>query len=238
VPRFILEPDFDVDVTHIPPTYGNLGIGASFGATDYLGVRALVFPLQLAGPAGNGFHYGQTSEDRGPSVGATLAFVHGAVELGVGLDLRVLTAQAISGVAIIPQVPLHIHLGRRVRLDVVPDVNVTRATSSAPVGPTTPSVSANAVRVDVPVTALFNLTETVHVGVNTGLTIYDFNDVRNTTGIPLGISAGYAFPGKHGPLGDINPFFNFPYLIMPGASAVTNTGEWVVGLRLDGFLYY
>jgi hypothetical protein len=81
VPRFILEPDIEADVTRIEPnaTYGNLGIGASFGVTDYLGVRAIVLPLQLAGPPGNGFHYGQTSEDRGPGVGATLAFVHGRV---------------------------------------------------------------------------------------------------------------------------------------------------------------
>jgi hypothetical protein len=164
------------------------------------------------------------------------------VELGVSLDLRVLTALGISGVAIIPAVPLRIHLGKRVRFDMSAVLNVTRATStpspSSLVMANGASSSASAVRLQVPVSGLYNITEAIHVGVTTGLTIDDFSNVRNTTGIPVGLFAGYAIAGKLGPIGDIDPFFTFPYLISPGVNPVTNTGEYLVGLTLNGYIYY
>jgi hypothetical protein len=131
-------------------------------------------------------------------------------------------------------VPLRIHLGKRVRFDTSAELNVTRATSKT----NGVSASASAVRLQVPVSGLYNITEAIHVGVATGLTIDDLSDVRNTTGIPVGIFAGYAIAGKLGPIGDIDPFVTFPYLISPGVSPVTNTGEYLIGVNLSGYIYY
>ena len=86
-------------------------------------------------------------------------------------------------------------------------------------------------------TLLGNLTRSFDVGVTTGLTIYDTSDVRSSTGIPAGLVLGYAVPGPHGPVLDVDPFFDFPYLVMAGRAAVTNTGQYQVGLTVRGYLY-
>jgi hypothetical protein len=249
IPSLILNPNLDSDVTRIPDvggaaTYGNVGLAATFGITDDLEVRALVLPLQLAGPPGNGFHYGETSENRGPSVGATYRFVRGVVELGAGLDIRGLTALGISGVAIIPDLALRIHAGKKVRIDIGAQLNITRASSTAdmlcvptPCVASGASVPANMVRLAVPLSALYNIIDAIDVGVTTGLTIDNFSEWKTSTGIPVGIFAGYAIAGRQGPILDIEPFFTFPYLVMPWTSPVTNSGEYVVGLNLGGFIY-
>ena len=61
--------------------------------------------------------------------------------------------------------------------------------------------------------------------------------MSNTTGIPFGIFGGYAVGGPSGPIVDIDPFFSFPYLFMPGRKSVTNTEQWVVGVNLVGHVY-
>jgi hypothetical protein len=267
LPHLILNPTVGFDVTRIQAndTYANLTAGVELGILDDLSLHALFLPLQIAGPGVDGFHYGQTSEYRGPSVGATFRFVRGVVELGLGFDVRLITAEGLSGVALIPALPLRVHIGKSARLDFVPQLNVTRATQSASadeivtsgggivngtstnasgnstmassIGGVSTGTSASAVRLDVPVTFLYNIVETVHVGIKSGLTIYDLSDAQQSTGIPIGLFAGYAVPGKNGPLLDIDPFFTFPYLIMPGRSTVTNPGEYVVGVNIGGFIY-
>jgi hypothetical protein len=99
------------------------------------------------------------------------------------------------------------------------------------------SVPANNVRLDLPVSALCNITDAIDVGVATGFTIDEFSQFDSTTGIPLGIFAGYAIAGRQGPILDIQPFFTFPYLVMPWAHPATNSGEYVVGPSLGGYLY-
>jgi hypothetical protein len=253
LPTLILNPSVEVDILRIQAhdAYADLTGQASFGVTDDLTVRALFLPLQLGGPAGQDLHYGQTSETKGPSVGATYRFIRGPVELGAGIDLRVFTAENITGVAIVPTIPLRIHAGPRFRIDAAATVNITRATSTTtgttvianPGGggdvltPTTTSASANAVRLTVPLSALYNITEPFFVGVSSGLTINNLGNVDNSTGIPVGIFAGYSVGGAHGPILDIEPGLSFPYLVMPGRSEVTNAGEYVVGLSIGGFFY-
>ena len=249
LPSFVLSPEVGVDWVRqdASASYADLTVQVAFGITDDLTIRALVAPLQLAAPAvDGGFHYGQTAETRGPSAGATYRFVRGAVEAGVGLDVRVFTATDITGVAIIPAASLRGHVGKRVRLDVAASVNITRATSTedddAPTGGVAgpvhgPSEPANAVRLSVPATALVDIVEPLHLGVSTGLTINNFSDASNETGIPLGFFAGYAIAGRHGPILDIDPYLNFPAFIRPAGTSVTDTGDYVVGVNLVGYLY-
>jgi hypothetical protein len=246
LPSLILSPYVDPDGfrADAAATYANVDIGATFGITDDFEVRALVLPLQLDGPAGNRFHYGQTSEQRGPSVGATYRFVRGVVELGAGLDVRGLTAQAVSGVVIIPDLALRIHGGKKVRIDLGAQFNITRASSTAnaicattPCSSTGESTPANNVRFAAPLSALYNIIDAIDIGVTTGLTINNLSDVKTSTGIPVGLFAGYAIAGKQGPILDIEPFFTFPYLVMPGLTPVTNSGEYVIGVNFAGYIY-
>jgi hypothetical protein len=245
IPQLILEPGLQFEADRftrqdVTAFYYNLGLSAGFGITDDLSVRALVLPLQLGGPPGSGgFHYGQTTEDRGPSVGATYRLVHGVLELGLQLDLRALTVQDDSGVAIIPGVAMRVHAGDRARIDLDPNVNVTlqRETGTPPPGgPTT--ATGNLVRIDVPFTALVNLLENVDVGITTGATIEDVSQAKTSTSVPLGFFAGCTIPGRRGPLFEFTPYLTFPFLFMPAATSHTNTNEYIVGVTFTGFLYF
>lgn len=227
--------------------YDNLTASVAFGITDDLALRAVLAPLQLAGPPGTGFYYGQSTEDHGPSAGAVYRLVRGVVEVGAGLDVRLLTAQNLSGVAILPQVPIRIHASRDLRFDVTPTLNVWRARQTGPgteqagsfntAVPPPQTDDANAVRFNLPVSALYNITTPLDIGITSGLTVYDLSNVRGTTGIPLGAFVGYAIASAPGPVLDIEPHFAFPYLIMPWARSTTNTSQYVVGVNLTGYLY-
>jgi hypothetical protein len=246
VPTLVFEPQLGVDADRQGKqgTYGDLTVGAALGITDDLTARVVVLPLQLAAPTGSGLQYGQTTGDRGPSVGAVYRFVRGAVEIGAAFDLRVFTIPDLTGVALIPSVPIRIHAGEAFRVDVVPALNITRATAAIDVAvvagssAAAQSTPANATRLDIPIRALYNFTSAFDVGVNSGLTIYDLSETRNSTGIPAGAFVGYAIAGASGPVLQIEPYFNFPYLLMPGRADVTNSGQFVAGINVTGFLYW
>lgn len=254
LPRFVLDPTGSVDVRRVDAheVYGDLTGAVSFGATDDLVVRALVLPLQLAAPGGDGFHYGQTAETRGPDIGATYRLVRGSVELGLGLDLSVFTAAGLTGGAITPTVPLRIHAGEHLRIDAAATFTITRATSTTPAAETVvdagggspatettlaATTSASSKSLQVPLTALYSVLPSLYLGVKSGLTIDHIVHPRTSTGVPVGVFAGYTLAGKSGPLLDLEPFFTFPYLVSSGVPSPTNTGEYYVGLRVRGFLY-
>jgi hypothetical protein len=173
----------------------------------------------------------------------------GSTEAAVGVDARVFTVPNLTGFAVIPSADLRIHLGIRARIDASVSVNITQAKSSrtsievvnpngtVPEGTLGASSSANAVRLQIPISAIYNITDAVFIGLNSGVTVYDFNHVDNTTGIPAGITAGYTLEGASGPMLDIAPYFTFPYLVMPAAKSAVNTGEFVAGLSMTGFVY-
>ncbi len=236
IPELVLNPAMDFAAVHQGAqagTYADLDGSVAIGLTDDLTLGALALPLQLAGPGANGFRYGQNVGNRGPSLDGRYRFVRGpVVELAAGLTLRIFTLPGIRGSAIIPSVPVRFHVTDALRIDVVPAVNITRATQT-----TGPRAPADAVRINVPVSVLYNITEPLDVGVTSGLTIYDVNDTKNTTGVPLGAFVGYAIAGTHGPVLDLGPFFTFPYLVMPGRATVTNTAQYVVGASLVGHVY-
>jgi hypothetical protein len=254
-PSLVFNPELTFDIRHraAQGSFVDLGIGASLGITDDFSIRALVLPLQLSAPVGSGrsFQYGQTEGYRGPGIGTTYRFVRGVVEVGAALDFRVFTIENLSGVAIVPSVPIRIHASDVVAIDFEPSVNITRATATTqprafvPTGgiavvavPTTTTAPASAVRVQLPISVLYNVSEPVHLGLNSGLTIFDVNDAKNSTGIPAGAFLGYAVAGSSGPILDIDPFFEFPYLLLPGRSKVTNAEQYILGLRVTGHLYW
>ncbi len=252
-PSLVFNPSLTFAVRHQVPqgSFIDLDVGASLGVTDNVSVRALVLPLQLSAPIGAGrrFQYGQTQGIRGPSIGATYRFVRGVIEIGASLDLRIFTIENLSGGAIIPSIPVRLHASDVVAIDFEPSVNITRATTtvkqpvfaaigSAVVGSIPETVPANAVRVQLPTSVLYNMSEPVHVGVNSGLTIFDVSDAKNSTGVPAGVFLGYAVAGSSGPILDVDPFFEFPYLLLPGRTKVWNAEQYFVGVRVTGHLYW
>lgn len=252
LPSMVLMGELDLDFPRVnilgafgaasATTFANVSIGASFGVTDDLTVRAQVLPLQLAG--GGGFHYGQSSavfggiDNPGPGVGATYRFLKGDFEVGAALDLSLITAQSFSGVVIAPGVPVRVHVGKSLRIDTGAYLPITRASLSvATTNFGTTSTGASTTGLIIPVSVLYDITEPIHIGAATGFTIGDFSDVGDSAAIPLGLFAGYAIGGKDGPVLDIDPFFTFPGLITPGGSNGTNSGSYVFGVSVGGFLY-
>lgn len=266
LPRFILNPEIDFDVRRLNDAVGthfaNVTLGASFGATDNLSLRAIVLPLELAGA--EPLHYGQTTEIPGPTVGATYRLLHGPVEVGASLDASVITLSGLSGVVVTPGVPVRVHAGRKVRIDTGAYLSIQRASVPGPAGQNPAEVlpsfggsrSDNVVGFSVPVGVLYDVTEPIHVGVSTGFVIDDLTDVDATARIPLGIFAGYAIAGKDGPILDIDPFFTFTSLFLPGPNPslpggdasvtapteapphnLVDTGDYVIGVSVGGFLY-
>lgn len=233
LPRLVLAPTvgFDVDQQGTASLFADLDVSGRFGITDDLTVHALAAPLQLSAPGGGGLYYGQTNAYDGPGLGVTYRFVRGAAELGVDLSGNVFTVPHLSGGSVSLAVPLRVHATPQLRLDAVPSVDVVLATE------TTTDTSANTARVHVPVSAHYDVVDVVDVGLTTGLTVYDVNNARTSTGIPLGVLLGFVIPGAKGPVVDIDPYFTFPYLLLPGRVDVTNSAQYVVGLNVTGYLY-
>jgi hypothetical protein len=245
LPALILSPTLDANATHWPEgTFGNLTLGAALGVTDDLELDAEVLPVQLASPAGyGGIHYGETSNYRGPRVGATFRLLRGTVEIGASFHLTVLTDTGRSGVALEPGVPVYIHLLKDLRLETGAALQVTlqsASTGTAMMNPGTvyeTSVAKNDVDLTIPVDLLWSVTEAFHAGLNTGFRITDLSTAGASSVIPLGATLGYTVGGRHGPLVDIDPFFTFPGLFAPGATQKTDTSWYVAGITVAGYLY-
>jgi hypothetical protein len=271
LPRFVLSPEVDFDVTRPFPANAqtgydlNLNLGASFGVTDNLTVRALVLPLWLGQ---TGVRIGQPTENPGPSVGASYRVLRGTVEVASSADVAIITLSGLSGVVITPGVPVRIHATKQLRMDTglytpiqfgsVPGATVREPTSPFPTS--AESTPDNSVGLNIPVSALYDIIEPLHVGISSGFGISDFSSVRETEAIPLGFFAGYAIAGQDGPIVDIDPFFTFTRFINPGAqsnpelmsgeaapagstgsvgtpAAIIETGGYVLGVSASGFLY-
>jgi hypothetical protein len=249
LPALILSPTLDANATHWPEgTFANLTLGATFGVTDDVELDAQVLPVQLASPTGyGGIHYGETSNYRGPRVGATLRLLRGIVEIGASFHLTVLTNTGRSGVVLEPGVPVYIHLLKDLRLDTGATLQVTlqsAQTGTAVTNPGAPnetivlgSATKNDVDLTLPVDLLWSVTEAFHAGLNTGFRITDLSTAGTSSIIPLGAVIGYTVGGRQGPLVDIDPFFTFPGIFAPGAAQKTDTSWYVAGISVAGYLY-
>jgi hypothetical protein len=227
-PALILSPELDIGVVRVAGALGNtitagaLQLGAGFSITDDFGVRATILALQLNSP----FQY------TGPSFGATYRFVKGDFELGAAADVTIATPSGVSaGVVFTPSIPARVHFGKTARLDITAGLPVTagEGLKSAVVG------------LGIPVVLSVDIVEPLHVGVGSGFEILDFSQAGHTVAVPLGFIAGYAVAGPHGPIVDIDPFFEWPYLFTPGTtgpgSSKVQAGFFQLGLTVTGYLY-
>ena len=231
-PAMILSPVLDVSLIRIQPAVAGLAVpaatgaaltlGAGFSITDDFGVRATVVNAQFAS---------NDTEYLGPTVGATYRFLKGDFEMGVALDMLISTPAPV-GVVIGPSIPMRLHMGKAAVLDIQPTIPIS-----------TPEKTT--VGLNVPVAVAYDIVEpSVHIGANTGVAM-TFNPpqgvtVGDTFSVPLGVFAGYAVPGKDGPIVDIDPYFRWPALFIPGAGdglSKAQAGIFQLGVTVTGYIY-
>lgn len=226
-----------------PDTIGFMQVGAGYAVTDDIGVRATAFVAQ----------FNPRAQLTSGGVGFTYRFIRGQFEMGVGLDWIYQTPTTVgaiesSGQDIIPSLPMAIHLGHVVRVDITPSLPISTAGIYIPyIG----GIDNNktTLGLDVPVAFRFQLFEPMHLdlitGVNMtfnpdsvepGLTFGDF------FGFPLGVDLGISVPSPRGPILDMTPYFVWPELLIPGVDGrlgvnAVQSGLWVAGMNITVYLY-
>ena len=220
LPRFILNPLAEFNVSKEDATFVNLGLGAAFGVTDDFEIEANVAPLQLS-PS---FTYGQ-GEQPGPSLGVTYRYYAGGTEAALHLDATMFTLPGTSGVIVRPGIPFRGHAGKRVRIDFGVFVPVTASHTTA-------------VGLQLPFAIAVDIAEPVHLGVSSGIMV---ESVTGPSGIdiPFGVFGGYAIGGKGGPIVDIDPFVRWPKAATSDNRAYGSStlDVFQVGVEIGGFLY-
>src|SRR5262249_40396847 len=91
----------------------------------------------------------------------------------------------------------------------------------------------------IPLQFLVDVIDPLHVAVKTGFAAY-FDDFGHSFTIPVGFEVGYALGGSEGPLLDINPFFQWPTLFIPGAQTgldKVQPGYFEAGVSLRAYFY-
>jgi hypothetical protein len=239
-PAMILSPYVDFNVTRLQiaamglgapgtSTGAELGIGTGFSITDDFGVRAA--PVNVI--------FGSNSQFQGLTFGATYRFLKGDFEMGGALDIFVSTPSP-AGATFAPSVPMRLHFSKAAILDVQPTIPISTSGSGQNLAP-----GGTTVGLSVPIQFAYDLIEPVfHIGANTGVEMA-FNPpapvtVGDTFGIPLGVFFGYAVPSKNGPLLDIDPYFRWPALFLPGAPAPLDkvqAGLFQAGVTVTGYIY-
>ncbi|HEY4122260.1 MAG TPA: hypothetical protein VGM56_30540, partial [Byssovorax sp.] len=254
VGRFILAPVTGITIARFDE--GGLGgtvgagipIGARFGILQDLEVRATAVPLVFAPHAGYG-GLPDTEGLIGPSFGATFRFLRGFFEMGAAADFTIRTGTGESGFLFDPGVPMRLHLGRIAALDT----GLFFPISNIGVAATGPGFKVSASEttggMEIPLRFSFDaVPPRVHLLVESGVKIEDFGNAGDTFAIPLGFGGGFALPGRHGPIFDLDPFFRWPEFLTPGAQAVgagrakvggdkVNAGDFETGLEFTFYLY-
>jgi hypothetical protein len=239
---FILAPSLviqggQIELGSAKDGYAGLSVGARFGITRDLEVHAYPLPFTFTPSAAAGYGgLGPLAEGLGgPSFGAIFRFLRGPLEVGVAADVTIFTG-FITGVQIAPGIPMRLHLGKIAALDAAVVVPINAGTKLSGVGASTTTAG-----LEIPVAFSIDVIEPVlHVGVNSGFAIDDFDKAGESVAIPIGFFGGYAIPGKKGPLLDIDPFFRWPALFtpgLPGGADKVNAGNFQLGVEVAGFFY-
>jgi hypothetical protein len=226
-------------------TIGSASVGAGYSITDDVGVRGTAFVLQFNQPA-------QLS---GAGLGFTYRFIKGQFEMGFAVDWIYQTPSNGNGDAgqdIVPSLPMHVHFGHVVRLDITPALPISTAGVYIPyVGATHLGIGPGktTVGLDVPLQVSFQLVEQLHLDVGTGFDMtfnpdsaigpgVNFGDFFS---IPLGVALGATVVGgARGPVLDMTPFFVWPGLLVPGIQNGFNavqSGLWVTGINFTAYVY-
>ncbi|MFT3769792.1 MAG: hypothetical protein QM820_30515 [Minicystis sp.] len=225
LPRLTLAPELSVNVAHAALTiFGSssdvnavgINIGASFGITDDLEFQATFAPFVVAPSEAAG--YGD------PIFGLTYRFIKGDVELGARLQAQILTHLG-PGVTVSPSIPLLVRIGQHVRLDTGVQFAVATAHGGVAAGMAVPLVLNGSV------------TDNFHLGLSTGVGILNFEIPGESTYVPVGFQMGFAVPSSKGPVLDILPSFQWPYLFTPGADGKVNPSLFTVGVQFRGYIY-
>jgi hypothetical protein len=223
-------------------TIGSAAVGSGYSITDDLGVRGTAFVLQFNQPA----------QLAAAGLGFTYRFIRGSFEMGVAVDWIYQTPSNGNGNAgqdIIPSLPMHVHFGHVVRMDLTPALPISTAGVYVPYfggiggGKTT-------VNFDVPLEFSFQIVEQLRLGALTGFNM-TFNPDSTATfagstfgdffGIPLGLELGATVVGgAKGPVLDMTPFFVWSYLLVPGIQNpgnVVQSGLWTTGINFTAYVY-
>jgi hypothetical protein len=210
LPAITLSPDLTFDATNAVKDPNQLDrqfetniafmLGAGFGITDDLEVRASIGTLQVAPKA-------QYSE---PRLGATFRFANAEnFNMGVHAEATVLTIPGEGGVRFEASFPMLVRLGSSARLDLNPGAPITIQENKA-----------TTFGVYLPAALSFQVVEIIHVGARSSATITDFNDPLANLVIPLGFYGGISL-GSERPILELNPYFIWTEFGRPGAKCDT-----------------
>jgi hypothetical protein len=247
----ILNPELDFNIYRFGfNVFGNAGgadaigamaFGSGYSITEDFGVRATLFELQFNKNFGL---------DVG-ALGATYRLIRGSFELGLALDwIYQASAQDDLYPAaqdILPSLPMRVHFGHVVRLDLTPTLPITTQ------GIYVPGLGAfgggkATVGFAFPVALSIQPVDQLHFGVGTGFS-FAFNapsgrgpiiDFGDSFYIPLDFEVGVTVPGPHGPVFDMTPFFALPTLFVPGIQNgvdAVQSGVWQAGVKFTGYFY-
>lgn len=215
LPAGLLHIDAGLGFSKICPGFGGTGrcartlvamsVGASYGITDDLEIGALVLPL-LFSPD---FDYGD------PSLYAQYRFVTGDVEVGVRADI---TFPVLGRFLAEVGVPVWFKLSPTVALRTGGFLTFA-------------DVGEAGVGLSLPFAAVFNATESLWLGVDTGMSfLFNSGGPGDTFVMPLTLQVGYAIPGGSGaPLLDVVGSFGFPLFFYPASNDVIFTRLWSLG---------
>jgi hypothetical protein len=194
--------------------------GAKFGLSSDFEVDAALAQVQILPTLAYG----------NPTLGATFRLLDTVLEIGVRGRLTFVTASKTAGVIAEPSVPLQIHLGESLRIDLNPGVPLALQRGALPT-----------IGLDVPVDIAINLIDKIYVGGQTSLYIADLSSPGESVTVPLGLFAGLSI-GSDVPYVEIAPFFTWPKFAQPGASHAgeqkLNLDLYTAGLAVRGYLYF
>lgn len=206
LPSITLSPDASFDATQlvqdpsaVERTFQTdlaLSVGAGFGITDDLELRASVGTIRIAPK----FEY------LDPRVGVTYRFV-GAEQfnLGIRAEATALVLPGEGGVRLEASLPFLVRLGSSARMDFAPGAPITIQEKKA-----------TSFGLNVPFAFAFQIVEPIHIGARTSVQITDFSSPGENLTIPLGFFLGISL-GSERPIVEIDPYFTWTEFAKPGA---------------------
>jgi hypothetical protein len=214
LPHLTLSPALDAAWLHGPslgtldpfvPNLGTLDLSAAFGITDDFQLAAVVVPLEITSDTARYGHASLGALYRFVGTAGSIFELAGSVTLGF-------PAQSDSLWIVDLAVPMRLHLGERVRIDLAPEFPFLI------VGADTWDA-----RFLLPISLAVQIVKPFFLGLTTGVTLASLHggDVAATTFIPLGLNVGFTIPTARGPLGDILLTFTWPNFIYPDAGCTS-----------------
>jgi hypothetical protein len=241
LPKFVLVPEVSVTVDQVSDaTIAALGlttmknlqlsgdVAVRFGITEDIEVGAVVAPIDILPSVA----YGD------PSVYGKFRFIRSDFEMAGYInttfvtrpsqnpDLYLPVLGSKAGVLFEPGLLCRVHAGDIARIDF------------GGVVPIQLGVGAHDVGIKVPVEVAFSIYEQLFLGARTGFGVVDFaNPSLESSYVPLGAFAGYAFAADRGPVLDLQGAFTWPRFVTPGAASKLDYADYRIGFSASLYLY-